>query len=70
VHTKSDVEPKPFDINDPTTWPKDDPNFKPEDPTTWPNAGAGNGNGDNGNGQTPPTNGNPSTKPDETLIEE
>ena len=70
VHTKSSVEPKPFDINDPTTWPKDDPNFRPEDPSTWPNAGAGNENGNNGNGQTPPTNGTPTPKPDETPVEE
>ena len=36
IHTQSTTEPKPFDVNDESTWPKDDPNFNPEDPATWP----------------------------------
>jgi Membrane carboxypeptidase (penicillin-binding protein) len=30
------TEPLPFNINDPLTWPTDDPFFNPADPTTWP----------------------------------
>jgi penicillin-binding protein 1A len=30
------VAPPPFDINNPESWPVDDPNFNPEDPSTHP----------------------------------
>jgi len=37
VHLTPPVtEPVPFNINDPMTWPLDDPFFNPADPTTWP----------------------------------
>lgn len=38
VHTEPVAQPSTFDINDPSTWPKDDPSFDPLDPTTWPNS--------------------------------
>lgn len=37
VHTEAVQEPQEFDINDPSTWPVNDPNFDPNDPKTWPN---------------------------------
>ncbi len=36
IHTEFIPEPSVFDINDPATWPTDDPLFNPLDPTTWP----------------------------------
>lgn len=53
---------KPFDINDQSTWPKNDPNFKPEDSTTWPK---GSGNSETGDGTPPPET--PQENPDATL---
>jgi penicillin-binding protein 1A len=43
VHTTYAPEPSDFDINDPTTWPTDDPLFDPLDPTTWPSTGSETG---------------------------
>ena len=34
--TAPETEKPPFNINDPMTWPLDDPFFNPADPTTWP----------------------------------
>lgn len=43
VHTQFIPDPADFDINDPATWPMDDPLFDPLDPTTWPDTGSGEG---------------------------
>jgi penicillin-binding protein 1A len=58
THTKPEV--KPFDINDESTWPKNDPNFNPEDPSTFPNHSSGEETEEG----TEPTN--PETNPQES----
>ncbi|MGN0967687.1 MAG: transglycosylase domain-containing protein [Oscillospiraceae bacterium] len=65
IHTEAPQEPVEFDINDPSTWPVDDPDFDPFNPMTWPNYDPENGSGtepDNpGSSDTPVDPDNPGT---------
>ncbi len=59
VHTDVTTVPDTFDINDPTTWPTDDPFFDPLDPSTWPtDSGSGTG------GDTTQVSPSPTVSPD------
>ncbi|MDF2838421.1 MAG: Multimodular transpeptidase-transglycosylase [Evtepia sp.] len=70
VHKAAPVT-KPFDINDPTTWPTNDPNFNAEDPTTWPKNSSGGTTGtDTGDGQTPTEPTTPETPKQNTKPKE
>jgi len=64
IHKHSQKPQNTFDINDSSTWPTGDTNFRPEDPSTWPtNAGGGEAEKAGKTGKTGKGDGQTSTDP-------